>query len=406
MSFRVAAVCFACAPGRGSEPKMSWNWLTSLRDEGCEISAFTQPKYRSDFGADEEGSIVHEGIEVNFVSLPPPARISLPHRLDLWRDYVGWQQNMLAAAERRHALNPFDVAHHLSFASATQGVVIDRLGVPTVLGPVGGAQFPPTALRGEFPATWRAEVARRGAVEVSLRNPWRRRQLREMSSILASNRETADALRSMGADVELMLDDGATEAAIRRLPRQRQPGPIRLAWIGRIYEIKALGLALDAVQRAAESIDLVLEICGDGPDLERHRSQLGSLERRGLVQYRGWVEPEQLAEVYEGTAAILYTSLRDNGGEPLHRAAEQGIPCIVLDHQGPGSIVSEASGIRVPVTNRGEIVSGLAAAIETLAGDRRLYHSLSLGALARARQNTWSARAQRVTGIYEEISRI
>ena len=74
---------------------MSWNWLTSLRDAGCEVVGFTQPKYQPDFRAEGRDSIVHEGVELNFVPLPQATRFTLPHRVELLRTYVGWQQNML-----------------------------------------------------------------------------------------------------------------------------------------------------------------------------------------------------------------------------------------------------------------------------------------------------------------------
>ncbi len=75
-----------------------------------------------------------------------------------------------------------------------------------------------------------------------------------------------------------MMDDGVEAEGIRPHPvAQDSDRPLRLLWVSRMMEFKALELSLDAVEVAAKKCDVVLDVLGDGPDRARLEDRLADL---------------------------------------------------------------------------------------------------------------------------------
>ena len=403
MPIRAILVCYACGPGRGSEPQMSWSWINALADAGVSVTALVSQQY-----ADTLNQALAANpsplINIEYVNRAESTVLARLKKAYVATQYLSWQRAALKRARELHEAQPFDVAHHFSYGSVTQGTLITELDIPSVAGPLGGGQYTPKAFRSIVPNEWRTESLRGWLVRLGGRNPLLKRTATTASIILASNLETKQLLESAGATCEVMLDDGNKPGEIAAAPRTLGPA-LRLVWVGRIYEFKGLDLALDALAKAVEHCKVSLIVCGDGPGKPTVKAKLAELVARGIVTDFGWATEDQLTEIYEQSDAILYTSLRDNGGAPLHKAARTGLPAIVLDHQGPGAIVSTAWGLKVQPISPAQAVADLASEITRLANDPQLYERLSAAALVAAHDNEWPARAKRVVEIYESLRR-
>lgn len=102
----------------------------------------------------------------------------------------------------------------------------------------------------------------------------------------------------------------------------------------------------------------------------------------------------------QGAHGMLITSLRDLTSTVTVEALALGLPIICLDHCGFAEVVNESCGIKVPVTTPGDVINGLAWAIEQLARDENQRQALAQGALERARDFSWEHKARIVDRIY------
>jgi hypothetical protein len=59
---------------------------------------------------------------------------------------------------------------------------------------------------------------------------------------------------------------------------------------------------------------------------------------------------------------FLFPSLHDTGGLAVLEAMCAGLPAVCLDVAGPGALVREQCGVKVPLGSRGEVILGLAKA--------------------------------------------
>ncbi len=101
---------------------------------------------------------------------------------------------------------------------------------------------------------------------------------------------------------------------------------------------------------------------------------------------------------------FVFPSFREPSGNAVIEAMSHGLPLIVADQGGPGFVVDDNCGIRIPVEDPKQFASRLASAIRELASapDR----IISMGAAARRKSQSaiflWEAKADRMTELYEK----
>jgi N-acetylglucosaminyldiphosphoundecaprenol N-acetyl-beta-D-mannosaminyltransferase len=317
--------------------------------------------------------------------------------------YLLWQNLAYKKAMELHKQIGFELVHHVSYGSVSAPPPVRKLGVPFVWGPIGGAQQTPTAFRRYFGRAWPRELIRNARVRLLRFLPAVRRAAKASLVTLATNQETANLLRRMGArNVRLCLDSGIPSDFVtgaRVSPRKHET--FTLLWAGRMQPRKALPLALQALARADDVLVRLL-IAGDG---EMRKSWEHCAERLGLerkVEFLGKVPWDEMPRVYQRADAFLFTSLRDSFGTQVLEAMAKGLPILTLDHQGAGAFVPASAGIKIPVTTPRETVSRIAEGIRRLARNPEVCRRMGEAGCAFARTQTWEKRADRMLNLYEE----
>ncbi|NNE96141.1 MAG: glycosyltransferase [Acidimicrobiales bacterium] len=390
---------------------MTWQWVVHLAEAGVKITALinrSDPTAPIDPRTAELPPSVEAEFVPHFVSVEPP-RLSrrLPVNVYTAIDYQGWQRRALACARELHVTQPFDLVHHLSWASIHHGTQLVKLDAPFVLGPVGGGTMSAPGYSTCFPNSWRYEQVRNRLVQAVRFNPVSRSLVKNADLILASNAETRSVLASMGAgDVQIMLDDGVDPLELQPEPvDQSESGPLRVLWVGRIMERKALGMALDAVRLASESVDIRMTLMGDGENRHVVADTIEKMVDDGTLIDHGWSDQQMLDAAFASHDVLLFNSVRDNGGAPLHSASTYGLPAVVINHQGPGAITSPDWAIQVKPSTTEQSTVDIAGALVALARDRDRRVRMGWASLHAGAANTWPARARSMAERYRAVVR-
>jgi len=112
----------------------------------------------------------------------------------------------------------------------------------------------------------------------------------------------------------------------------------------------------------------------------------------------------QLDAFYARADVLVFPALRDSGGSALLEAMARGVPVICLDWAGPGEMVDETSGIKVPVSTPEAAVGAFAAALARLQREPALRTRLARAARARAEARFgWEAKRQLLEETYLEL---
>ena len=400
---KILIVGHACSPRVGSEPSFTWNWAWQL-SLVHEVFVLAYPHDRDSV---EKFLSQHPNKNIAFFWVDLPGS-QVARQLDNGVQnpslYLFWQTLAYKRAIELHIRIGFDVVHHVSYGSVSAPPPVRKLGIPFVWGPIGGAQQAPSAFRRYFGRAWPRELVRSVGVRFLRFYPSARSAAKASLVTLATNQETANLLRQLGArDVRLCLDSGIPSSFVSDARVSPHNGEtLTLLWVGRMQPRKALPLALESLAQV-DDVPVRLLIAGDA---EMRKSWEGCAKRLRLehkVEFLGKVPWDQMPGVYRRADALLFTSLRDSFGMQVLEAMGHGLPILTLDHQGAGTFVPSAAGIKIPVTTPLETVAGIAEGIRTLARNPDERRRMGAAGRAFASTQTWEKRAEWMSKLYEEV---
>jgi glycosyltransferase involved in cell wall biosynthesis len=394
---RILVSAFAFAPHTGSEPGVGWRWAVELA-RGHEVTVITDPSRAAKVAAASQAALA-EGLSIVYWRPRWLRRVPLNARTAHLM-YLAWQFGLLFRARRLHLAQPFDMALHLTYGVFRHPCFLGYLGIPFVLGPVGGGEDVPWALKKSLPMREKAKELLRGVANAVARiDPFLWLALRRTSLILAKTGSTRDALPAMWRAKtvvfpEIGIDSDANRAVLRRAPDE----PMRILFVGRLLGWKGVHLALRAVSLArAAGVNLEFTIVGSGPcngGLRKLASELGLGPE--VVRWHAHMPQQQLFSVYASSHCFLFPSLHDSSGNVVLEAQSFGLPVVCLDCGGPRELVTARSARLVSTTGSSEtsVALGLCDALIELANDEPARSAMAASAIEHVREMSWQARVQ------------
>ena len=405
-TLKILASAYACRPGKGSEPGISWNLVQELAKEH-QVWVLTRENNRP---AIEAELAEHPNPNLQFVYCDLPRwmqRLNRGQRL-VQLHYYGWQIAAYLTARRLQADIGFSLAHHITYVKYWSPSFLSLLPIPFIWGPVGGGEFAPNPFRGDF--GWRGgvyELSRDIARWVSELDPFVRLTARRSRIAQATTEDTAKRLRLLGAKaVQVQSQLGLSEAEIAQLA-QHGPPPrtaIRFISIGRLLHWKGFHLGLQAFAQADLPQQVEYWIVGEGPEqkrLEALAEQLGIADR---VKFWGNLPRPSVLQKLGECWALIHPSLHESGGLVCLEAMAAGRPVICLDLGGPALQVTEETGFKVTADTPDQTVRRLAIAITRLAQDAGLWSEMSQAGRLRVNQMFhWRIKGKRFIQLYKSV---
>jgi len=185
-----------------------------------------------------------------------------------------------------------------------------------------------------------------------------------------------------------------------------EPGTrFRFVTLGRLVPYKGMDLIIQAMARStALRRDAELHVIGDGPYRARLEAQASESGLSSIVTFVGWVEHKKLQDHLHQAHAFVFPSLREFGGGAVVEAMGSGLPPIVVNYGGPGELVTDKCGIRLPMAPREQLVSRLSESMESLLHDPDRCRRMSLEGIDRVRSSfTWPQKAAQIVAIYRDL---
>jgi glycosyltransferase involved in cell wall biosynthesis len=275
-------------------------------------------------------------------------------------------------------------------------------GVPFVLGPLnGGVPWPPG-----FDAERRREREWLSYVRGAYRlNPMRNRTLEAARAILCGSLHTASEIPRRFAEKIVYLPENAIDPDRFNLVAAQDPAaPLRACFIGRLVPYKGPDMLLEAAAPLLRAGALALDIVGDGPMRAALEAQVARDGTGGAVTFHGALPHRTVQNVAVRSQLLAFPSIREFGGGVVLEAMALGLVPLVVDYAGPGELVTEATGYRIAIGRRAEIVSRLRDRLAAIAEDRGPLGALATAARTRAlEQFTWAAKAAQVRQVYDWV---
>jgi glycosyltransferase involved in cell wall biosynthesis len=380
---------YACAPSRGSEHGLGWNWATEARKLGHEIWALVSPAHH-----DSIQGACRSNPELGDIRWIFPEVEGWPLKQGIepkWeRTYnLLWQRAALRHARDLHREVHFDAVHHITWAGIRAPTFLGSLGKPLIIGPIGGGEASPRSLRDEMGLRGRLVEAIRDLSTATITlNPIVRPGLNRASVIFAQTKDTKNLFR--GAIYEkTVVFSPLSLSSVPDVPRRELNAAPRFLYAGRLLHWKGVHIALRAFYYIVKRFpDARFTVVGDGPEKCRITSRVSRYNLDRNVEILSSVPQRQLFELYDTHDIFLFPSLHDSGGFVVLEALSRGLPVVCLDLGGPRDMVTAGSGIVITTARRNtdQVATAMAAEISRLLDAPQEFTKLSAGAVARARE--------------------
>jgi glycosyltransferase involved in cell wall biosynthesis len=400
---RVLISAYACCPNHGSEPEVGWSFSKAMAEYN-DVWVLTRAANRQRIQAELDRDPV-SGLNFVYYDLPAVGYRPLCGGLLLQLHYYIWQVAAICKVRQKQAEIGFDISHHVTFAKYWAPSCLAWLGIPFIWGPVGGAEHTPTSLLSELGWSGRAaDFVKRGAAGIGELDPFVKKTARQAALAFASTQATAARLRRMGAGrVGVETQIGINPAA----PVLREAGSMRgcrFVSIGRMIPWKGFLLGLKAFAGSGLKDGEYLFI-GDGPCRSMLEKFADEHALTGQVRFLGNISREDVLKELSRSDVLVHPSFHDSAGLVCLEAMALGCPVICLNVGGPGWLVGEESGIRIPVeAPSSAIIRELSAAMFKLATHNKLRRAM--GEAARVRASgffLWAEKAERMARCYAEV---
>lgn len=402
---RLLLLAYYCNPRYGSEPAAGWNravesakhfdtWVISHGDNARDIEEFVRTNGQP------------PGLHFEFVHSSEWERRLLDTRWLHWLIVRRWHRRALQAATRLHEENHFDLVHQVTPASYREPGYLWKLDLPFVWGPVGGAHNLPWQFLLEAGPVRAASEAMRNLVNAAQLR-WSRRvkhAARHAEVLLVANSTTRELFqRVVDKTATMTCDAGIRQVAQTPREPRMDAGPLRVLWSGDLEPRKALSLLLKALAQLPTDVDFELRVLGEGRMERRLRALARQLGIDARIAWLGRLPHREAVEQCGWADVFAFTSLRDTTGTVVLEALANGLPVVCLDHQGVHDIVTEHCGIKVPVTNRHQVVRDLADAFTQLSRDSQQRVAMGEAAIDRARDYLWSQLGSEMLDVYRQV---
>lgn len=410
---RVLAIAEAANPEWVSVPLVGWSLAQALR-EVADVHLVTQIRNRDailragliegqDFTAIDSEAVARPlwalaeklrmGDGKGWTTLQAINALIYP-----WFEHLVWKR---FGAEI--AAGQFDLVHRITPLSPTIASPIARktarAGVPFVLGPLnGGVPWPD-----QFDAERRAEQEWLSYLRSAYKHmPGRTSTLKHASAILVGSRHTQSEIPARYQDKVVYLPENGIDPT--RFNRTAAPDGdvLRACFVGRLVPYKGADMLIAAAAELLRTGRMTLDIIGDGPMLGQLIEQAKALGCDAGLTFHKWIPHAEVQSILSRSHILSFPSIREFGGGVVLEAMALGVVPVVVDYAGPGELVTEDTGFKIPCGSRDEIVSALQERLTQIAKAPDSLAPMALNAKARVEAYfLWSRKAGQIREVYD-----
>lgn len=402
---------YACSPGMGSEPGMSWNWVSNLA-KFCELHIITEGEFREKI--EEVVPTLEQGKNMHFYYNPVSEEIRrMCWNQGDWRFYKyyrEWQWKTYLMAKDICSKEQIDVLHQLNMIGFREPGYLWKLSkeidIPFVWGPIGGLkQFPLAYLQG---AGLKMKLFNRLK---NILNVWQLKHEKRVDEALKTARllvsSIPDSYRAIkkykGLESIVIPETGCFLS--EDIPTDRfDEKELHVMWVGKFDFRKQLPLALRAIA-IANNPNIVLEIYGGGSDeqiasAKRVADLLGITEK---VVWHGNQPNDVVMNAMHKAQVFFFTSVSEDTSTVVLEAVSNRLPVLCFDACGMAAVIDDKVGRKVALSNPAQSATDFAKLLNDLEHDRNLLKQLSENCKQRQTELSWEEKAKTMVEWYEKV---
>ena len=364
--------CFSCSPYYGSDEEIGWKWPYLMR-RYHEIWVLVRKDRKKNIDKYcKENQI--EDIHFVYCDIPDFLNIYYFNKkrnrngtMDFLLYQYLWQFVAIRKAIKLHKEYHFDLVHHVCTNDFRLLGYMYKLKIPFIIGPIGGAQEIPEALKNYVHEHEKKEKFRQLINKTMTSLPGYRKALEKSDRIYFSNMETLEYLSSKIKELDkcsILTEVGTSSKKVDWSVHRFDEKECVFLWVGRMEYRKGLHFLFDVLKQLPIEKKWRLILCGDGSERTRLEKIIRDTELVGRVQFLGRVPHDKIDTLYQEATAFVFPSLRETTGTVILEAMSNALPVISLKQGGAVNIINEENGFLIPVDSEQDCLRSFAKAME------------------------------------------
>jgi glycosyltransferase involved in cell wall biosynthesis len=406
---RILVLAFDCNPILPSLPIVAYNTCRALA-ERMEVSvvSYKQPEEFEIPGAKETVFI-----DVDWFKSPIDSFAKLlrggnsvgwgTKTAFTYPSYVLWEHLVWKRYRERIEAGEFDLIFRVSpMSPVLPSPIAKKSPIPFVIGPINGGLAFPEEIDG---AAKSEREWMHGVRDLHRKLPYHESTFENADAILAGFEHTIQDLPASCRDRAINFPEVGFD------PERFYPAPDRapasegthFVYVGRLVPNKFADVLVRAFAQYPELRDHRLTLVGYGPEEEPINELIEEHDLQGCVRLTGGLEQSEVARVLREAHVFAFPSIRELGAGVVVEAMASGLPCIVADAGGPGNLVDESRGLKVPLAPKDQMVEGFGKAMLELARDPQHAYELGSAALDYAQGFSWDAKNDHIVDVFRWV---
>ena len=405
---------YAVNPYKGSEDGTGWNMISEIAKHQ-KVIAITRVNNQQDIEKYLQENQLNQSEHLQF------EYFDLPYWMRFWKKggrgallyFYLWQIGLVFFILQKKIR--FNIAHHLNFHNDWTPSFLWILGKPLVWGPIG--HHPP------IPKEYLLNSAGKTAYFLD-QLKWKVKNLFwKLDPFLKITRWKAEKIITINSSVKECLDFNEKKevrlpavAAIQ--PEENYPfnsiqnlkeQKFNILSIGRYVPLKGFDITIKAFshfyhsQKPEFKNQLQLTLIGKGPEKPALKKLVRNLNLENAVEFIEWMPKSELQNFFRSSALFLFPS-HEGAGMVVPEALSFSLPILCFDNEGPGELMDNTCGFKVPYSNPEESIQAFSKYLNLLFHSVEKRSELSKGAkIYFEKQLTWERKGKLISEAYREI---
>jgi len=299
--------------------------------------------------------------------------------------------------------NEFDLAFQLTPMAMRYPSPVNGLNIPYVMGPVGGGVASIKAFKRELKKVpWYTKFRFIDGFRLRY-DPILRKTYFNASLIIGTAPHIKRLVEKFPVvnNVVVINENGVDKIhEIKRSIKQQ----VKLLYVGRVIRTKGVRDFIRAIALLDDSLDIHVDIVGDGEDLKYCQDEAKKLRSKEKIHFHGKLKRADVDKFYENADVFVFPSFREPSGGVVIEAMSYGIPQVVADYGGPASIVTNETGIKIKPEGVESYPIEIANAITTLVLNPLLRKKMSEASYKHVENNyLWENKIQYVSDLLVDL---
>jgi glycosyltransferase involved in cell wall biosynthesis len=398
---------YACAPNKGSEPGLGWNWVIHLA-KYCKLHVITEGEWKDEIDAELKKIPYSENITFYYNPVSDNIRQMCWNQGD-WRFYYyyqKWQKEALQIAKTIIQNNSIDIVHQFNMIGFREpGYLWKIKNIPFIWGPVDAKE--------SFPVKYLSEADLKLKFKIYLKNyitklqitfGYRVRMAAKRSAVLlaASSESVATFKKYYNLNSVLLNETGCYPTTNNQYLKKDNSG-LQLLWVGKFELRKQLSLALKTIAQLKES-NVKLHIVGGTSAEELHyKKEAETLQISDKCIWHGKIKHAEVQQLMQQSDIFFFTSVAEGTPHVVLEAIGNKLPVVCFDCCGQGDTVTNEIGRKIKLSTPTQSVTDFSVLIKELATSKEVLNQLSGNCAKKQKELSWENKAQKMIEYYNQV---